>query len=198
MKSFDDYVRSGREQLAREDQQAEVDRLHKQQAARDRAAQEQTARDAVETARREAEAISAALLRAGIQPEQQATLDNLGDLRRKSWPPQIGMGGYIDPERAARRAERKYQRLVARNVFRVWDMHSGWTETQQSEPWDSSSFSCFLSTNGVVYTSSEDPGRTDRDPLEVVDLRLPSIVRPEAIRQGLGYLVALHNLPISL
>lgn len=200
MPSFEEYVQKGRQSVRQEAQKAAALQHERQEKLHERQAREQKITRLADRVRYETGIVTQTLVSAGIQPDQLAVLDIMR-IHRASEPSR-GMDGRAT-EGAIRRAERKRERLIARNSFRVWDMHSGWQYTEPNEPWDTTNHSYYLGKTGDIYYSQRNPAAardTERVEgiMELADWGYEHEGKLESIRRGLGYLVARHNLTVDL
>lgn len=200
MSSFGEYVRKGKETLGHEAEAASSFQRQQYEARQAQQAREHQRAQLARTVLHETSVVTHALGVARVQPDQLAVL-NIYRINKASQA-RSDMSGYISPG-ALRRADSKRARLINKNSFGVWDMHSSWSYTESSEPWDTTNHSYFLSPTGQLYFSNNYP-KLPRDPtvaepvMELPEYSYKDESKLEAIRQGLGYLVARYNLVVDL
>ena len=148
----------------------------------------------------EAKVVAQALEHAGIPSRMALDVHQLSGIYRGTAPHSGGMGGLVSPtDRQHRRANRRLADAVGRaSTFPVWDMQTGW---QHRDYEDSDILEQHgLGKGGIVYKISSGFGDRGVDVIGAEQLDLQNMYetdRLSAIRNGLGNLVARHNLAVN-
>jgi len=147
----------------------------------------------------EARVVAQALERAGIPGRMAMNVHQLSSIYRGTAVHPGGLGGRPS-DRQFRRADRRLADAVgSASTFPVWDMRTSWRYTEHD---DTDIFESHgLGSGGVVYKISTNFGDRGVDIIGAEQLDVQNMAetdRLSAIRNGLGGLVARHNLTVNL